>query len=212
MPTQKFKLATVLTAVFLITLSGGCTKPVAKTDTDSSETELASKGDSKTTPEVNIATQPNTLPEKDASAKQVCERFLELLAQGERSLAEQLLTPRALKTTVAAGLELEAMGDSESTLEVGDAMYATTRAKVAQVPCTSTSKDGTSQSIQWLMRRGDSGWRIAGLIVDSGSTQELLSLESVADVASIVGSETGGSGMEQSDSGSIRLVSGTDED
>ena len=104
MPKQKFKLTAVLTAVFLTPLLSACTKPVAKEDAaKSTEAKVASSAGS-AVPQVDVATQPNTLPEKDASAKEVCERFLGLLAQGERSLAEQLLTQRALKLTVAVAL------------------------------------------------------------------------------------------------------------
>jgi len=200
MPRQKFKLTAILAAVLILPMMNGCSKPIAQQEPNGSDTTVASTPDA-AVPAIDIATQPNTLPEKDASAKQVCERFLGLLAQGERNLAEQLLTRRALKLTVAAGLELDAMGDSESSVEIGDAMYATTRAKVAQVPCTTIGKDGSQQKIQWLMRRGESGWRIAGLIIDSGTSQEFLSLESEADVASIVGSD------EKEPSDSVGLVS-----
>ena len=54
-------------------------------------------------PPVDLATRPVRLPSKDASAKEVCESFLGLLAQGERSLAEKLLTQRAFRNNRRRG-------------------------------------------------------------------------------------------------------------
>ena len=181
---------------------GESVKQVGVEQSSDSESETAVAD----TPPVDLATQPATLPEKDASAKEVCESFLGLLAQGERSLAEKLLTPQAFRTTVAAGLELQAMGDPGTTLNVGEAAYATSRAIVAQVPCTVKAADGPERKIEWLMRHTQSGWRIAGLIMQSGESSELLSLENKADVESIVKSRGG----ESSDT--VRLVSATDEE
>lgn len=182
----------------------GCTESL---DQHASETQRSDPSPVKEeiAPAVDLATQPAKLPEKDASAKVVCESFLALLSQGERSLAEKLLTPKAFQTTVAAGLELEPMGKLGKTLKVGQPAYATSRAKVAQVPCSVRGDDGSERQIQWLMRQGESGWRIAGLIMPSGKSSELLSLESKADVASIVKSRT-----ESPDT--VRLVSATDEE
>jgi len=212
---------TAITIAFLIApLLVGCNQPVAENPpNDNSEGVVDSSAGDASAPQVDIATQPNTLPEKDATAKQVCERFLGLLAQGERSLAEQLLTRRALKVTIDAGLELEAVGGPESTVEIEDAMYATSRGKVAQVPCTVTEKDGKKQSLLWMMRRSDSGWRIAGLIVDTGKSQEFLSLENKADVAAIMGAKGVSPepskvipATDASEAAVIRQVSATDEE
>ncbi len=202
------RLLAILTALLLTPCFSGCSQPDA--DNSSGENPAASAQTDvspSTAPKTDIATQPNTLPTNDATAREVCERFLGLLAQGERTFAEQLLTRRALKVTVEVGLELEAMGGPEASVEVGKACYATSRATVAQVPCTVTEKDGSKQTLTWMMRRGESGWRIAGLILDSDKSPELLSLETKADVLAIMGTR---SDLQTTDS--IRLVSGTDEE
>lgn len=209
----------ILVALLLAPCFGGCNKPVAQNSADKNASAKPAEDDS-AAPKIDIATQPKTLPAKDATAREVCQRFLGLLAQGERSLAEQLLTQKALKTTVDAGLELEAMGGDGSSVEVDDAMYATNRAKVAQVSCTVTEKDGKSQTLSWMMRRSESGWRIAGLIVNAGESQEFLSLENRSDVAAIM-SAKGGAAPETDKSnsiadtngaGQIRQVSATDDE
>jgi len=189
----------VLTALIAATLFCGCTDSTAVSDSNKAPQQNAA------TPEVDVATQPLKLPEKDASAKVVCERFLNLLAAQERSLAEQLLTRKAFKVTVDAGLELEAIGGAGTSLKVGQARYATNRAKVAQVPCIVTGAKGAKRQIQWLMRHEESGWRVSGLIVESAKTSELLSFESKADVAAVVKSRG-----ESADS--VRLVSATDDE
>ena len=195
----------VLTAMITALTICGCSDPVAQNDPGKDGQQLQADSATDAKPKVDIATQPLTLPEKDASAKVVCERFLKLLAAGEQSLAEQLLTRKAFKTTVDAGLELEAVGGPGASVSVGEALYATNRAQVAQVPCTVTGSKGAKQEIQWMMRHSESGWRVVGLIVASGDTSELLSFENKADVAAVVKSRG-----DSADS--VRLVSGTDEE
>jgi len=186
MPKQ---LTAILIVLLLAPFLGGCNNQVSQAPAENDPAAETGQNNS-AAPQVDIATQPNTLPEKDASAKEVCQRFLGLLAQGERVLAEQLLTQKALKVTVNAGLELEALGGDGSSIEVGDALYATSRAKVAQVPCSVKEKNGDKQSLLWMMRRSESGWGIAGLIVNAGESQELLSLENRSDVAAIMGAKS----------------------
>ncbi|QEG20689.1 ABC transporter substrate-binding protein [Mariniblastus fucicola] len=200
------QITTILLALILTTAFIGCSEPAATTESGESEDTVSQTRES-AIPETDVATQPDTLPGSDATAKVVCERFLALLSKNERNLAEQLLTRQAFKATVDAGLELEALGGPGSKVKVGEASYATSRAKVAQVPCTVVEKDGSKQSLLWMMRRGDSGWRIAGLIVETGESQEFLSLENRADVAAIMASQ-GGSSSE----GNIRQVSATDDE
>lgn len=208
MPKQPFATTIALIAFLLIPVFSGCTQPVAENSTDDAQESLAqSDASSSKVPKKDIATQPNGLPDKDATATEVCECFLGLLAQNERTFAEQLLTRKALKVTVEVGLELEAMGGPEASLKVEEAIYATSRAKVAQVPCTVTEKDGSTQTLTWMMRRGESGWRIAGLILDGDKSPELLSLENKADVASIMGSESA-----SSEASIVRQVSATDDE
>lgn len=200
-------LMAILIALLLAPTFSGCKQEDSKKQTDEGSEPVAAASEKDSAPEADVATQGNTLPDSDATAREVCESFLRLLAMDERSLAEQLLTRKALKVTVAAGLELEALGGPESTIKVDDAMYATSRARVAQVGCTVTEKDKSKQEIVWLMRRGESGWRIAGLIVDTGKSQEFLSLENRADVNAIIASK---GGAPKSDD--VRLVSGTDDE
>ena len=90
----------ILVCFLLVPLLGGCKQQVSQNSSNENPEGVvdSGKGDAGV-PRVDIATQPNTLPEKDATARQVCERFLGLLAQGERSLAEQLLTRRAVSYT-----------------------------------------------------------------------------------------------------------------
>jgi hypothetical protein len=200
---QPFATTIALIAILLAPAFSGCAQPVADSSDGETQDSLAQTDAGSSAPQKDVATQPNTLPEKDASAAEVCKCFLSLLAQDERTLAEQLLTRRAFKVTVDAGLELEPMGGKNASLKVGEAVYATSRAEVAQVPCTVTEKNGKQQTLTWMMRRGDSGWRIAGLILNSGKSPEFLSLENKADVAAMMG---------PAESGTVRQVSATSDE
>lgn len=205
------RIFTNLMALSLATLFAGLmvgcgNKPVADKTDDAPQADSIQSSES-LPPKPDLATLPTTLPESDATASEVCERFVSLLQQGERTLAEQLLTRKALKTTVDVGLELQTMGGVDSQATVATASYATSRAKVAQVPCTILEKDGSKQELTWMMRRGESGWRIAGLIVQTQKAPEFLSLENKADVSAIMRANQG-----EVVTTDVRQVSATDDE
>jgi hypothetical protein len=186
---------------------GGCGK---------SETKKAPAEQSQTSVDSNqkqvASVQPqkdNQLPDAGATAAQVCERFMVLLQNGERTIAEELLTRKALTATGQLDLQLESMGSVDAKVKIGEPLYATSRAKVAQVPCSIKEKNGDQQELTWLMRRQDSGWRISGLIVESSNGPELLSLENLQDVAAIK-RQTGQDELE-TESSQIRLTSAEEE-
>lgn len=204
MSMQYFTLAAF---VLITSFSGllGCSKPAP-------EKPSQDQTDGETTATANVAPQKdNQLPPADATAAQVCQRFMMLLQQGERTLAEELLTRQALATTGKLDLELEAMGGSNAKVSVGEAMYATDRAKLAQVPCTIRETGSSDQEITWLMRRLNSGWRISGLIVSSPRGPELLSLENHRDVATIKGQTEPVDANDFPETSQIQLTSAEEE-
>ena len=72
----------------------------------------------------------------DATAKDVCEQFMQNLQSGNRIAAENLLTRVALMNTSKEGLVLEPMGGPNSKCNFGEVRYATNKQKLAQVDCT----------------------------------------------------------------------------
>lgn len=128
--------------------------------------------------------------EMTATPERVCKHFMERLQQGDRIGAENLLTRAALSTTTRANLRLEPVGSPAAKYKIMPARYATTQHRLAQVDCRIVDTiDGqpSETGITWLARRQSSGWRISGIMVDfeSGQGRDLLSFESVDDVATI---------------------------
>ena len=68
------QILAVLLALLIAPFFSGCYQPVAENSQsdDSAQTKSASLN----VPQRDVATQPNTLPEKNATASEVCERFL----------------------------------------------------------------------------------------------------------------------------------------
>ena len=129
-----------------------------------------------------------TAAREETDPAEVCRRFLLLTQAGEKNKAERLLTKAALRTTLAAGLELEPMGGPECTFHVQQASFATTQSKVAQVSCEVVDPGSEPAKVTWMLRKQDVRWRISGLIVESDSgDRDLLSFENPRDVARLAG-------------------------
>jgi hypothetical protein len=156
-------------------------------------------------PEAGVSPAVNStdLPVPEASPAEVCRVFMELLKTGNRVSAENLLTRAALTATTKAGLQLEPIGGATARYEMGMIRYATIQNELAQVDCTVIDQiDGAEvkSEVTWLVRKQNLGWRVAGLLVDvdNSSSKDLLSFESLHDVAKIKSLAAGEAISEQS--------------
>ncbi len=166
------------------------TNPIRVTVSDRVPTSVAapSKLESETSPASSATAQPAPIDESDA--RQVCQRFLELLQSGNRIAAENLLTRSALTVTGKAQLVLQPLGGSDCRFEIGEPNYATIKNEVAYVECEIIEGVGRPEdrfSVTWLVKKQNSVWRISGLLEDqeeNGRTK-LLSFENPHDVEEI---------------------------
>lgn len=200
--THRLTLFAALCFASTLTLSLGCggsgdadksetTKP---TESAESKSEADSKTNSVAAAKATDATSPaagaSNLPSPDATAQEVCQRFMNLMRTGNRIAAENLLTKSALNVTTRAGLQLEPMGGPTAEYNVGEVRYATTKQKLAQVDCTIVDNvDGEKyeMNVTWLVRKQKLGWRISGVMLEleSGQVPDLLSFENIHDVTKI---------------------------
>lgn len=134
-----------------------------------------------------------SLPDGDAGPDEICRQFVQYLAAGNRTMAEQLLTPAALSVTSAAQLQLEPVAGPSAEYQMGAPRYATSKRKICQVDCRIREElegQTVESEITWMCRRLKDGWRIAGMMIESAPDQpkDLLSFENEQDVAQIRGS------------------------
>lgn len=161
---------------------------VASQATDKPETSVV-----KSTSTVEASPSRNQLPVASTGPKEICNRFLNLLRDGNRITAERLLTRKALTVTSQAQLELEAMGSEKAKYHFSDVRFATHKQKLAYVDCKiKDTVDGQSfeTEMTWLVKTQKEGWRISGILVEVAADQpkNLLSFENFDDVARIKGS------------------------
>lgn len=196
---QTFILPALLATIFLAGCSSG------ETDLASGESagQSASANEfdqSKTTsvtvsPAENAQSPATATPAKPApetAPDRVCKMFVEYLTAGNRTMAEQLLTPAAFSVTTRAQLQLEPVGSPVAKYEMGPPMYATNKQQLCQVDCKIIDEvDGKTiqNDITWMCRRKKDGWRIAGMMVSivPGQPKDFLSFENVDDVRRIKG-------------------------
>lgn len=133
------------------------------------------------------AADSSQLPPAEASPKEVCERFMNNLQNGNRIGAENLLTKAALTITSREGLVLEPMGGPNSTYVFGDVRYATNEQKLAQIDCSvvdNTNGEEYKLDMTWLAKKQKLGWRISGVMLqlEPGEIKDYLSFENLSDV------------------------------
>lgn len=130
------------------------------------------------------------LPPRETAPETICQLFVRYLSVGNRSMAEQMLTPAALTTTSRAQLQLEPVGGQNAKYEMAPPKYATNKKKLCQVDCCIKDQQNdelVETEITWICRLQKDGWRIAGMMVEVTPDQpkDYLSFENVEDVTRI---------------------------
>ena len=180
--------------------SAGCTgtqDPPAEPAADTAEPATADVSESKTTTVIvtpgGVAESPAAplkLPAKETSPETICHLFVRYLSTGNRSMAEQMLTPSALTTTSRAELQLEPVGGPSAVYEMDTPRYATNKKKLCQIDCSIVDEmdgEAVTTELTWICRMQKDGWRIAGMMVEVTPDQpkDYLSFENVEDVTRI---------------------------
>lgn len=150
------------------------------------------------------------LPPRETEPETICQLFVRYLSVGNRSMAEQMLTPAALATTSRAQLQLEPVGGPMAKYEMEAPRFATNKRKLCQIDCRIKDQldDQTVETeITWICRLQKDGWRIAGMMVEVTPDQpkDYLSFENVDDVSRIKNS------LIDSTSSEVRNASKDDE-
>ena len=186
--------------IAILLASVGCTgtqETAADPPTNRAKPATADVSESKTTTVIvtpgGVAESPAAplkLPNKETSPETICHLFVRYLSTGNRSMAEQMLTPSALTTTSRAELQLEPVGGPSAVYEMSEPRYATNKKKLCQIDCSIVDDmDGESvrTELTWICRMQKDGWRIAGMMVEVTPEQprDYLSFENVDDVTRI---------------------------
>jgi hypothetical protein len=106
--------------------------------------------------------------EGDASTPEiVVERFLSSVQSGDEDLAEQLLSDFARVELGKRGRKVAPPTHPTAQFKIEDVNYVDENRDGAQVTCLwrDTDQDGNTQvdEIIWMVRRQESGWRVAGM-------------------------------------------------
>lgn len=174
-------------------------------DTQETTTVAVTTGDVAKSPASTVQ-----LPPRETAPETICQLFVRYLSVGNRSMAEQMLTPAALATTSRAQLQLEPVGGKNAKYVMQSPRYATNKKKLCQVDCCIKDQmddQAVETEITWICRLQKDGWRIAGMMVEVAPEQpkDYLSFENVDDVTRIKSS------LIDSASSEIRNASKDDE-
>ena len=114
--------------------------------------------------------------EATASPAEVVTFFLEALKAGDKTNVAASLTKKARQETSREGLVIDADGAPNAKFEVGSVEYVGPRKDGAHVQCLWTVADEEGNEISneviWVLRKQETGWRIAGMATIIGDQQE----------------------------------------
>ena len=197
---QALGLSCVAILIAIVVSAIGCGDGQDKekvTDANPVDPETAQSNELETTTvavtQGDVATSPAAavkLPPSETAPGTICQLFVRYLSVGNRSMAEQMLTPAALSTTSRAQLQLEPVGGPLAKYEMEDPRFATNKRKLCQIDCRIKDPSGdqtVETEITWICRLQKDGWRIAGMMVEVTPDQpkDYLSFENVKDVTRI---------------------------
>lgn len=140
------------------------------------------------TDEASPVSENLALPGIAASPVDVCKRFLQELNRENPDQFGLLLTPAALTVANRMKFDLPPVAQANAKFKFGDARYASIRQQICFVDCQLEEQTDSEQTtITWMMRKSNSGWRVAGMLVpgNDDSLSNLLSFESKIDLAQI---------------------------
>ena len=181
----------LLVGLFLATGCNRAKKEVSSSNSDSPKAEAASdqatvvdaspdvhaKSPAKTDSQLTVASSP----------EDVCRSFIKDLQKGEVLRAEKLLTQKSITNTRRFELNFGPKVGPGASYYVGTAQYATSKQKIAFVPCQVSNSTEEQDSFSMMLRRNATGWKIAGLLFkpDGESVNDLLSFENPDDVVQL---------------------------
>lgn len=115
-------------------------------------------------PPATIAAPQTTFP---TTPDAVVANFLTALRDGDDSMAESLLTKKALDETSKRQLQVQPPGTPSARFQIGKVSYVTANKRGAHVTSV-WSEQGTTGSelsyeIVWALRQQQDGWKIAGM-------------------------------------------------
>lgn len=123
------------------------------------------------------------------------KKFVAALQAGEARTVRNLLTEKARYETRLHGLEVRPQMFPNTSFEIGDTEYTTTRKDTAYVKCSwfEPTSDAKTFDIVWVAKRQEEGWRISGFFtaIAAGGKLKLLNFENVKEMLSVMESASG---------------------
>lgn len=129
-----------------------------------------------------------SMPSVDASADEVCQKFLSALNAEEPDHFELLLTPAAINISNRLKFQLPPIAEHGTKLTIGEPKYNTIREKICFIDCSfAATNDSEATDVTMMLRKFKSGWRVAGMMIDADDSElkNLISFENSVDVAQI---------------------------
>jgi hypothetical protein len=125
----------------------------------------------------------------DTPPEMICRAFIECLRCGDAARAEKLMSQESITQTRKHALDLAMPAGPNASYSVGVPQYATSQQKIAFVSIDvhdPEAADANTQSFSMMLRNGNFGWKISGIMLGAeGTDQDLFSFENPLDVVRI---------------------------
>ena len=188
---MKTKLLIFMFAAALL----GCAKTsdpnAATSGTGTSVAQSESAKGAETSPQTspNPVAVDDALITVDTPPEVICRAFIDCLRRGDHSKAEKFLSQESITQTRKHSLDLAMPAGKDAQYTIDAPIFATNQQKIAFVSIEVTEPPESNvppQSFSMMLRNGNFGWKIAGMMFGSESTsQDLYSFENPLDVLRI---------------------------
>lgn len=123
--------------------------------------------------------------------RSVVAGFLEGIKRGDSQTLQRLLTARAMAACESSGLRLSVPAEHPlAVCRVLQADYLPGDSAAAHVRCLWSDTDSTGNmpatEVIFVLRDEESGWRIAGLVMEGAGAADVFDLESVIELESLI--------------------------
>jgi len=132
---------------------------------DAGPTLQSSHGEPTQSDTAEVSRKPVTMPEPNATPQQVVHAFLEATRGGDKQIASELLTRKAVEETTKRGLSVQPPGSASMHYVIGRSEPAPNNKVYVNSVWSEQYDDGSKEEYEvvWILRQENVGWRITGM-------------------------------------------------
>lgn len=139
----------------------------------------SSQGEPQQDKSAEVSRVPVQVPEPNATPQAVVHAFLEATRGGDKQVASDLLTRKAVEETTRRGLSVQPPGSASMHYAIGRAEPAPNNKVYVNSVWSEKYEDGTKEEYEvvWILSQESVGWRISGMAAQLDEEEDPLFID-----------------------------------